>query len=630
MSYASLFKSLPEKLTQPIGIAILASLGIHVLVGFTLPYWSGSSNGKSKPIRNVKLVQLPQSERNRIPTPSSSPLTLPPSVSQQLQPLPPLPSSLNTPLPAPPKDSSVYNFPLTPLPSLGNLNLSPISPSPRRRPSSLKLPVFNSPLRNDLLSQLSAPRKDLSLGTSTVKPDFLLPPKPNSALPPPPPAFLPPPPNPASPLPGGVLPGAVPEFATNPGQASNPSDSLSATSPVAVNPSTTGLDSPWSAPGVGTTLPTETTQAAVPGSLPGNSTGSNSGSNYDAYQRNVINWQERTQTYSRPKEVLIANNSIPKNAAAGESANGEVYIAVKVDEKGNIISNSLDVMGSSFSDASFDGSAKDAVQNYRFQGTGKVEAYVVRVQFNGGSRGAGSVIESPTPGTRQNAPKPDASPESLNTPKPGVSPEQTTTPTSEPTSDRISTPKPDVSPERLNPTKPETSSERVNAPKPDASPASNRLNAPKPDASPDRVNLPKPDAPSQRLSLPKLPDSSPASEQRPSTAKPEASSERLSPPRVETSPQRLNAPKPETSPQRLNAPKPDVSPERPSTFKPEASSDRSSTPKPEASSDRPSSSRVITPLEGPRSPKPEASAERSNSSQPEASPDRSSDPKPEN
>ncbi|HEY9725175.1 MAG TPA: hypothetical protein V6D50_01895, partial [Chroococcales cyanobacterium] len=528
MSYASLFKSLPEKLTQPIGIAILASLGIHVLVGVTLPYWSGLSNSKSKPIRNVKLVQLPSSERSRIPSPAPSPLTLPPNVSQQLQPLPPLPSSLSTPLPSSSKDSSVYNFPLTPLPSLGNLNLSPLSPLPRRRPSSLRLPVFNSPLRNDLISQLSAPPKDLALRPSTVKPDFLLPPKPNSTLPPPPPAFLPPPPNPASPLPGGVMASPLPEFAANPGQASNPSGSLNSTSPVAVNPGTAGLDAPWSTPGTGTTLPTETTQAAVPGSLPGSSTGSSSGSNYDAYQRNVINWQERTQTYSRPKEVLIANNSIPKNASAGETANGEVYIAVKVDERGNIISNSLDVMGSSFSDASFDSSAKDAVRNYRFQGTGKAEAYVVRVQFNGGSRGAGSVIESPTPGTRPSTPKPDASPESLSLPKPGVSPEQPSTSKPESSSDRISTPKPDVSPDRLNLTRPETSSDRLNAPKPDASPASNRLNAPKPDASPDRVNLPKPDAPSQRLSLPKLPDSSPASE-RPSAPKPESSSERLSP-----------------------------------------------------------------------------------------------------
>ena len=176
MSYASLFKSLPEKLTQPIGIAILASLGIHVLVGVTLPYWSGLSNGKSKPIRNVKLVQLPPSERNRIPTPSSSPLTLPPNVSQQLQPLPPLPSSLSSPLPPPSKDSSVYNFPLSPLPSVGNLNLPPLSPLPSRRPSSFKLPVFNSPLRNDLISQLSATRNDLSLGSSWVKAVFLLPP----------------------------------------------------------------------------------------------------------------------------------------------------------------------------------------------------------------------------------------------------------------------------------------------------------------------------------------------------------------------------------------------------------------------------------------------------------------------
>ncbi|MCW5317642.1 hypothetical protein GTQ43_28865 [Nostoc sp. KVJ3] len=119
MSYVSLFKNIPDLLSQPIGIAAIASLGIHGAIAMIVPLMPMDS---SKPkdtasSKTVGLLELSQADQNRLPqttpqtglqqlppiaplsTPNFSaqsglpPLTAPPSTSQLV--LPPLPPSSN-------------------------------------------------------------------------------------------------------------------------------------------------------------------------------------------------------------------------------------------------------------------------------------------------------------------------------------------------------------------------------------------------------------------------------------------------------------------------------------------------------------------------------------------------------
>ncbi|MEW6499384.1 MAG: hypothetical protein AB1589_43985, partial [Cyanobacteriota bacterium] len=68
-SFPNLLKSIPQKLSQPTGIAVLASVGIHAVLGVSLPYWSLSSQEKPKPVRNVQLMELSQNDLSRLPPP---------------------------------------------------------------------------------------------------------------------------------------------------------------------------------------------------------------------------------------------------------------------------------------------------------------------------------------------------------------------------------------------------------------------------------------------------------------------------------------------------------------------------------------------------------------------------------
>ncbi|HBB33348.1 MAG TPA: hypothetical protein DDZ80_13100 [Cyanobacteria bacterium UBA8803] len=109
MSYVSLIKSLAEILGQPTGIAVMASAGIHAVVGFTLPYMPGMSSEQSQLPRTVQVVALTPDQQNRIPELATLPV--PPSIYQQ--------TPLNSPFP-----------PLPPLnPSFKNYNYSKVSPS---------------------------------------------------------------------------------------------------------------------------------------------------------------------------------------------------------------------------------------------------------------------------------------------------------------------------------------------------------------------------------------------------------------------------------------------------------------------------------------------------------------------
>lgn len=69
MSYVSLFKNIPELLSQPIGIAAIASLGIHGAIAMIVPLMPMDSS-KSKDTassKTVGLLELSQADQSRLP-----------------------------------------------------------------------------------------------------------------------------------------------------------------------------------------------------------------------------------------------------------------------------------------------------------------------------------------------------------------------------------------------------------------------------------------------------------------------------------------------------------------------------------------------------------------------------------
>lgn len=116
-----LIKTVSEKLNQPTGIAVIASVGIHVVLGLTLPFYVPVFSSEAPPTRRtVQLLELTEADLSRLPDLSMP--TLPPYIYQQTpltSPFPPLP-------PLPLQDS---------LPLDGNISMAP-PPQPLKIPSS--------------------------------------------------------------------------------------------------------------------------------------------------------------------------------------------------------------------------------------------------------------------------------------------------------------------------------------------------------------------------------------------------------------------------------------------------------------------------------------------------------------
>ncbi|MBZ8182400.1 energy transducer TonB [Oscillatoria salina] len=80
ISYSSIIKTLPDKLTQPATLAVFASVGIHGLLGVSLPnlpLFSATPNQGT--LRDVRLVELSETEQSRLPdlSPQLNPSELP-------------------------------------------------------------------------------------------------------------------------------------------------------------------------------------------------------------------------------------------------------------------------------------------------------------------------------------------------------------------------------------------------------------------------------------------------------------------------------------------------------------------------------------------------------------------------
>jgi hypothetical protein len=126
MSYVSLLKNLPEILSQPTGIAAIASLGIHGAIALIVPLMPVSSNKSSETntAKAVGLMELSQADQNRLPqTPGTSEVALQPPqlpLKQQVSPakdtqaiaLPPLQPDLTIQpvLPSIPASQTNYNL----------------------------------------------------------------------------------------------------------------------------------------------------------------------------------------------------------------------------------------------------------------------------------------------------------------------------------------------------------------------------------------------------------------------------------------------------------------------------------------------------------------------------------------
>ncbi len=142
MSYVSVLKNIPEFLSQPAGIAAIASVGIHGAIAFILPLMPVDSNSKPKQkagTESVGIVELSQAEQNRLPQTKRPQISALPTVP--LQPGITLPNFATQPtpldkLPGSPDSTKVI---LPPLPKSGtNPNISPV-------PRSGSLPILPQP-----------------------------------------------------------------------------------------------------------------------------------------------------------------------------------------------------------------------------------------------------------------------------------------------------------------------------------------------------------------------------------------------------------------------------------------------------------------------------------------------------
>ncbi|MBD2439057.1 hypothetical protein [Nostoc sp. FACHB-110] len=123
MSYVSLLKNIPEILSQPTGIAAIASVGIHGAIALIVPLMPVDNSQSKAASKSVGVMEISQADQNRLPQTPGSPQVgiqqLPPLPGQQQLALQPqIPStdfnSQSTFVPPPP--SSYTQPPLSPLP----------------------------------------------------------------------------------------------------------------------------------------------------------------------------------------------------------------------------------------------------------------------------------------------------------------------------------------------------------------------------------------------------------------------------------------------------------------------------------------------------------------------------------
>jgi hypothetical protein len=158
MSYVSLLKNIPEILSQPTGIAALASVGIHGAIALIVPLMpvdSEQSQNTTSP-RSVGILELSQADQNRlpqIPGTSQSPVALQPQLP--VQPGFPLQSQLPIQPPNLPPNLNIQTLP----PSLDTQRavLAPLPP-----------PLYTQPPLPPIVSRQNAYRTPYTSPTATL------------------------------------------------------------------------------------------------------------------------------------------------------------------------------------------------------------------------------------------------------------------------------------------------------------------------------------------------------------------------------------------------------------------------------------------------------------------------------
>ncbi|MCC5659480.1 hypothetical protein LC608_21420 [Nostoc sp. XA010] len=135
MSYVSLFRNIPELLSQPIGIAAIASLGIHGAIAMIVPLMPMDSNKPKDTAssKTVGLLELSQADQSRLPQstpqvglqqlPPIAPLSTPNFSAQTL--LPPVAPAPSSQLVLPPLPASSNNYRVSSLPTRQSLRMIP-------------------------------------------------------------------------------------------------------------------------------------------------------------------------------------------------------------------------------------------------------------------------------------------------------------------------------------------------------------------------------------------------------------------------------------------------------------------------------------------------------------------------
>ncbi|MEH2066773.1 MAG: hypothetical protein V7K47_00990 [Nostoc sp.] len=137
MSYVSLLKNIPEIITQPIGIAALASVGIHGAIAMIVPLMPIDSTKPEETAssKTVGLMELSQADQSRLPQstpqvglqqlPPIAPLSPPNFTAQTI--LPPLGSPPSSQLVLPPLPPSANNYRVSSMPTRQSLRMIPSS-----------------------------------------------------------------------------------------------------------------------------------------------------------------------------------------------------------------------------------------------------------------------------------------------------------------------------------------------------------------------------------------------------------------------------------------------------------------------------------------------------------------------
>jgi hypothetical protein len=128
MSYVSVLKNIPEILSQPTGIAAIASLGIHGAIALIVPLMpvNSSQSAKIDPSKAIPLMELSSADQKRLPeAPKTSQIALQQPQLPLQQQLPGALGGLSTIYPPIQPELSSQPLPLIPR-SLSNYNLSSV------------------------------------------------------------------------------------------------------------------------------------------------------------------------------------------------------------------------------------------------------------------------------------------------------------------------------------------------------------------------------------------------------------------------------------------------------------------------------------------------------------------------